>query len=143
MADSVDFRLRDGSIDKSVDELSTGQKCAVTLPIVLSERDRTLILDQPEDHLDNAFLVKNIVSGLDMRRIEGAQTIVATHNANIPVLGAADNVIVLSSNGQYGNVEVQERFEYPAIVEKITSLMEGGHDAFARRSAFYSEHGTF
>lgn len=143
LADSVDFRLRDGSIDKSVDELSTGQKCAVTLPIVLSERDRTLILDQPEDHLDNAFLVKNIVSGLDMRRIEGAQTIVATHNANIPVLGAADNVIVLSSNGQYGNVEVQERFEYPAIVEKITSLMEGGHDAFARRSAFYSEHGTF
>jgi energy-coupling factor transporter ATP-binding protein EcfA2 len=139
--DSVDFRLRDGSVDKSVDTLSTGQKCAVTLPIVLSERERTLILDQPEDHLDNAFLVANIVSGLDSRRRGGAQTIVATHNANIPVLGSADNVIVLTSDGKVGSVEVQGAFDLDAVVNRITSLMEGGREAFARRSAFYIEHG--
>lgn len=141
LTDSVDFRLRDGSVDKSVDSLSTGQKCAVTLPIVLSERERTLILDQPEDHLDNAFLVTNIVSGLNSRRQGGAQTIVATHNANIPVLGSAENVVVLSSDGKVGRVEVQGAFDSVDVVDRITGLMEGGREAFARRSAFYTAHG--
>ena len=141
LTDSVDFRLRDGSVDKSVDVLSTGQKCAVTLPIVLSERERTLILDQPEDHLDNAFLVTNIVSGFNTRREGGAQTIVATHNANIPVLGSAENVVVLSSDGKVGRVDIQGAFDSDDVVDKITQLMEGGREAFARRSAFYTAHG--
>lgn len=141
LTDRVDFRLRDGSVDKSVDALSTGQKCAVTLPIVLSERERTLILDQPEDHLDNAFLVTNVVSGLNTRRERGAQTIVATHNANIPVLGSAENVVVLSSDGKVGRVDVRGAFDSDDVVDKITRLMEGGREAFARRSAFYTAHG--
>lgn len=141
LSDRVDFRLRDGLIDKSVDKLSTGQKCAVTLPIILSERERTLILDQPEDHLDNAFLVTNIVSGLDARRLSGAQTIVATHNANIPVLGSADNVVVLASDGTVATVDVQGAFDSDEVVDQITRLMEGGREAFARRSSFYAEHG--
>jgi ABC-type Mn2+/Zn2+ transport system ATPase subunit len=141
LTDSADFRLHDGAVDKSVDLLSTGQKCAVTLPIVLSEKERTLILDQPEDHLDNAYLVKNIISGLINRRLEGAQTIIATHNANIPVLGSADKVIVLSSDGVVGSVESIGAFDESEIVDSITGLMEGGREAFARRSAFYAEHG--
>lgn len=141
LTDSVDFRLRDGAIDKSVDILSTGQKCAVTLPIVLSEQERTLILDQPEDHLDNAYLVRNVVRGFISRRQNGVQTIVATHNANIPVLGSADRVIVLSSDGQIGSVAASGAFDEDEIVKTITGLMEGGRDAFARRSAFYAEHG--
>ncbi|MFE4500709.1 AAA family ATPase [Rhodococcus sp. NPDC056743] len=141
LTDSVDFRLNDGSVDKSVDALSTGQKCAVTLPIVLSEPERTLILDQPEDHLDNAFLVTNVVSGLIARRQNGAQTIVATHNANIPVLGSADNVIVLTSDGRVGSIDVRGPFDMDEVVDRITRFMEGGRDAFARRSAFYTEHG--
>lgn len=141
LSDRVDFRLRDGSVDKSVDSLSTGQKCAVTLPIVLSERDRTLILDQPEDHLDNAFLVTNIITGINARSESGAQTVVATHNANIPVLGSADNVIVLNSDGKVGRVGVQGAFDSESVVDKITGLMEGGREAFARRSAFYAAHG--
>ncbi|MGO4586386.1 AAA family ATPase [Arthrobacter sp. 2RAF6] len=141
LTDSVDFRLRDGSVDKSVDALSTGQKCAVTLPIILSEQKRTLILDQPEDHLDNAFLVANVVSGLNARRQVGAQTIVATHNANIPVLGSANNVVVLGSDGKVGRVDVSGAIGSDVVVDKITRLMEGGREAFAHRSAFYTEHG--
>ena len=141
LTDSVDFRLRDGSVDKSVDLLSTGQKCAVTLPIILSEQERTLILDQPEDHLDNAYLVKNVVGGLVSRSRNGAQTIVATHNANIPVLGSAENVIVLTSDGKRGSVSIRGEYQQDDIVDTITGLMEGGREAFARRSAFYAEHG--
>lgn len=140
LSDSVDFRLRDGAVEKSVDVLSTGQKCAVTLPIVLSEQNRTLILDQPEDHLDNAYLVANVVGGLDSRRRTGAQTIVATHNANIPVLGSADMVVVLASDGTNGSVAAAASFDDNTIVSTITGLMEGGREAFAYRSRFYAEH---
>ncbi|MDX6310293.1 MAG: hypothetical protein QOI06_3339 [Nocardioidaceae bacterium] len=141
LTDLVDFRLRDGAVDKSVDELSTGQKCSVTLPIVMSEQERSLILDQPEDHLDNAFLVSNVVTALLARTRSGVQTIVATHNANIPVLGSAGTVVVLASDGTTGAVEVQGPFDDFAVVDRITQLMEGGRDAFARRSSFYAEHG--
>jgi ABC-type lipoprotein export system ATPase subunit len=141
LSDSADFQLRDGDIEKSVDLLSTGQKCAVTLPIVLSEQERTLILDQPEDHLDNAYLVENVVGGLMTRQRNGAQTIIATHNPNIPVLGSAENVVVLASDGSTGRVDRNGAFDELPIVQTITTLMEGGRDAFARRYEFYSEHG--
>jgi energy-coupling factor transporter ATP-binding protein EcfA2 len=139
LTDRVDFRLQDGAVDKSVDELSTGQKCAVTLPVILSEQQRTLILDQPEDHLDNAYLVDHVVDGIQRR--DDAQTIVATHNANIPVLGAADRVFVLSSDGRTGTVTSAGQFDDDSIVDWITGLMEGGREAFAKRSEFYSAHG--
>jgi len=142
LLDNVDFLLRDGAVDKSVDTLSTGQKCAVTLPIVLSERHRTLILDQPEDHLDNAYLVDHVVTGMTKRTAQAIQTIVATHNANIPVLGSAGRVFVLASDGQHGHVSADGQFDEQPIVDAITSLMEGGRDAFARRSEFYETHGS-
>lgn len=142
LRDNVDFLLRDGAVDKSVDTLSTGQKCAVTLPIVLAERHRTLILDQPEDHLDNAYLVDHVVTGMTRRTAQSVQTIVATHNANIPVLGSAGRVFVLASDGQHGHVSEQGQFDQSDIVNAITSLMEGGRDAFARRSEFYEKHGS-
>ncbi|WP_181067759.1 AAA family ATPase [Rathayibacter sp. AY1C2] len=140
LEDKVDFRLHDGTVDKSVDELSTGQKCAVTLPIVLTELSRILILDQPEDHLDNAYLVGNVVSALTRRRASGAQTIVATHNANIPVLGSADQVLSMESDGVRGFIETEGSFDTAAIVSTITRLMEGGRDAFQKRASFYGEH---
>jgi energy-coupling factor transporter ATP-binding protein EcfA2 len=138
LEDSVDFLLRDGAVDKSVDNLSTGQKCAVTLPIVLSERHRTLILDQPEDHLDNAYLVDHVVTAMNRRTSDTIQTIVATHNANIPVLGEAGRVFVLASDGRNGEIVESDKFDTPSIVSAITSLMEGGREAFDRRAAFYA-----
>lgn len=138
LKDSVDFLLRDGAVDKSVDNLSAGQKCAVTLPIVLSERERTLILDQPEDHLDNAYLVDHVVSAMNHRTSDHVQTIVATHNANIPVLGAAGRVFVLTSDGQHGAVLDSGAFDAPPVVAAITTIMEGGREAFERRAQFYS-----
>lgn len=138
LSDLVDFRLRDGITDKSVDVLSTGQKCAVTLPVILSEERRTLILDQPEDHLDNAYLVDHVVKGILNRN--PAQTIVATHNANIPVLGSANHVVVLASDGRNGSVTTEGCFDDDGVVKWITGLMEGGRDAFARRSEFYASH---
>lgn len=141
VSDGADFLLRVGSELKSVEQLSTGQKCAVTLPILLTEHARTLVLDQPEDHLDNAYLVETVVRSISLRVAAGAQTIIATHNANIPVLGNADVVASLSSDGRRGFISQVGQVDEPAIVKDITNVMEGGLDAFRARAHFYNSHG--
>lgn len=138
--DSVDFRLQDGAVLKNAAQLSTGQKCAVTMPIVLTDSVRIVILDQPEDHLDNQFLVDRIVTSLVGRTHAGAQTIVATHNPNIPVLGGAQQVANLVSDGAHAVVDAQGPFNSPGIVRVITTLMEGGRAAFEQRAQFYAAH---
>lgn len=142
LEDRADFFLQDGSTRKGVEMLSTGQKCAVTLPIALTEHSRALLLDQPEDHLDNAYLVSTIVGALRDRTSSGAQTIVATHNANIPVLGEAEVVASMNSDGKRGYVTKVGRFSAPMIVDDITDLMEGGVEAFRRRARFYEANSS-
>ena len=64
----------------------------------------------------------------------------STHNANIPVLGNADRVIQLGSDGRRGFVVIAAPLENQAIVSSITTIMEGGAEAFERRASFYSGH---
>lgn len=135
--DSVTFQLLDGSVYKDIGELSTGQRCTVVLPMVLQHTDRVLIVDQPEDHIDNAFIADTLIKALLSRGIKG-QTLFSTHNANIPVLGNAGNVIELGSDGRRGFVVVSGKLEAPDVVKAITTIMEGGERAFEQRARFYS-----
>ncbi|WP_404390293.1 AAA family ATPase [Humibacillus xanthopallidus] len=135
--DLVHFSLLVGRDYRDSEQLSTGQRCAVVLPLLLSDAQRTLLLDQPEDHLDNAYLVDNTVRTLVARSDRGAQTIVATHNANIPVLGDAGLVLVLESDGRRGYVRHGGPLLDANVVRAISELMEGGADAFAKRVQFY------
>jgi len=80
-------------------------------------------------------LVKAVIG-----RAGGAQTIVATHNPNIPVLGDADRVIHLDSDGTRCFVHAAGPVNNRQIVEAITTIMEGGRDAFKRRSEFYTKN---
>jgi hypothetical protein len=134
--DGVLFCLLDGKEYKTTEELSTGQRCTVVLPLLLKQRPLSLIVDQPEDNLDNAFIVDTVVKAISQRKQEG-QLIFATHNANIPVLGEADRVIVMASDGARGFVRYAGGLDDPASVNAITSLMEGGIEAFDRRARFY------
>jgi hypothetical protein len=84
--DGVILELLDGDRYKETPLLSTGQRCTAVLPILLQHHDRPVVLDQPEDHLDTAFIVDALVQGI-LARSDGSQLIVSTHNANIPVLG--------------------------------------------------------
>ena len=139
LEDAVDYALLDGQQYKTTSELSTGQRCTVVLPLLLAQQARLTILDQPEDHLDNAFIVDTLVRAV-LARQAGAQLIIATHNANIPVLGEADQVIVMGSDGRQGGVEHRGPLEKPEIVQAVTSIMEGGAEAFQRRARFYADH---
>jgi ABC-type lipoprotein export system ATPase subunit/predicted nuclease with TOPRIM domain len=134
--DRVDVSLLDGSEPKPIGELSTGQRCTVILPILLQHQDRVLVMDQPEDNLDNAFVVDTLVRSI-RDRPASAQLIVTTHNPNIPVLGEAERVLLLASTGRRGFISVAGALEDRAVVDAITSVMEGGKEAFARRAKFY------
>lgn len=136
LEDTVILSLLDGKDYKNTEQLSTGQRCTVVLPLLLSHRDDLLIIDQPEDHLDNAFIVETAVKAI-RRRSEQGQLVISTHNPNIPVLGAAETVVLLGSDGRRGFVRQAAPLDDPASVEAITNVMEGGLEAFRRRSQFY------
>jgi hypothetical protein len=137
--DHVEFHLLDGSDYKDISELSTGQRCTVVLPLVLRHTERLLIVDQPEDHIDNAFITDTLIRSI-LARDPNGQIIFSTHNANIPVLGNADRVVHLGSDGRRGFALAVAPLEEPTVVSAITSVMEGGAEAFERRASFYSRH---
>jgi energy-coupling factor transporter ATP-binding protein EcfA2 len=140
--DDIKLELLDGTEYKGIESLSTGQRCTVVLPIILEHKDRVLIMDQPEDHLDNAFIVDTLLKAILNRGSDG-QLLLSTHNANIPVLGNASRLFVMGSDGRRGFVERSGDLEDPSIVRAITSLMEGGAEAFERRARFYKKFFKF
>jgi hypothetical protein len=134
--DEVSLHLLDGGYYKDVSELSTGQRCTVVLPLVLAHMNRMLIVDQPEDHIDNAFIAGTLIRVILARGAQG-QIILSTHNPNIPVLGEAETVVHLGSDGRRGfKLSAGSLHEHP-IVEAISTVMEGGAEAFNTRATFY------
>jgi hypothetical protein len=134
--DEVSLELLDGPDYKPIEHLSIGQRCTVVLPILLALEDATLVVDQPEDHLDNAFITSTLIASIG-KRGRSAQTIFSSHNANIPVIGEAACVIVMESDGESGRVAALGKLDDPGIVTAISDIMEGGAEAFAKRSRFY------
>jgi len=126
--------LKDGADFKNSADLSTGQRCTVILPILLLESERPLLIDQPEDNLDNAFVYDTIVKSLREAK-GGRQLIFVTHNPNIPVLGEAERVFVFASDGRRGAVSHVGTVE--DVKGQIEHLLEGGKEAFVLRMHKY------
>ena len=134
--DKVNFTLLDHANYKDVEDLSIGQRCTVALSVILENPNRVLVIDQPEDHLDNEFIARTLIKSIEQRALK-AQTILSSHNANIPVLGNASNVVNLDSNGRKGFIKCIGSISAPEIKTAIESIMEGGKEAFQKRSEFY------
>ena len=121
---------------KDASELSRGQKCTALLPILLARRDTPLLIDQPEDNLDNHFIFETVVENI--RRIKKQrQMIFITHNANIPVLGEADLVVVLDSDGHKGFIKKAGTID--ECRDEVIDLLEGGKEAFELRRRRYEK----
>ncbi len=132
----IELDVSTGSTKKFKDasELSQGQKCTALLPILLARRDTPLVIDQPEDNLDNHFIYETVVESI-LRLKPGRQMIFITHNANIPVLGEAEMVVVMNSDGQRGFV--QKAGTVDQCRDEIIDLLEGGEEAFQLRRKRY------
>lgn len=120
----------------SVDEVSPGQRATALLSLVLVAGDEPLIIDQPEDDLDNRHIYEEIVSVL-AKVSERRQVIVATHNANIPVLGDAELVVALDASSESARVLEAGGLENPQVAKLARRILEGGDEAFRARHKRY------
>ncbi|MAD80516.1 MAG: hypothetical protein CMJ50_06695 [Planctomycetaceae bacterium] len=129
------IELKDGDTYKDSLSLSTGQKCTAILPILLLDSANPLLIDQPEDNLDNRFIFETVVDSI--RKVKtGRQLIFVTHNPNIPVLGDAERVFVLDSDGSAARMANEGTVD--ECKSEIVTLLEGGEDAFKARKYRYA-----
>ncbi|MGI9283397.1 MAG: TrlF family AAA-like ATPase [Endozoicomonas sp.] len=125
---------------RHIDDLSVGQQCTAILHMLLLNNQDPLILDQPEDNLDNAFIADRIVAELRKAKLE-RQFIFATHNANIPVFGDAEWIGVLQINPEERRAEIPLELQGAIDVESVqkfaADILEGGKAAFNQRREKY------
>ncbi len=127
---------------QDLDELSTGQKATAVLLLLLLESDAPLIVDQPEDDLDNRFITEGVVPKMREAK-RRRQFIFASHNANIPVLGDAELIAGLAAFGEAGHGHARLRPEHmgsidsSAVRDLVEEVLEGGKEAFEMRRLKY------
>ena len=128
---------------RALENLSTGQKATAVLLLLLLESDAPLVVDQPEDDLDNRFITDGVVPRMreEKRR---RQFIFTTHNANIPVLGDAELILGLTASGDADNrgsavirSEHAGAIDVPSVRALVEEILEGGKDAFETRRLKY------
>lgn len=133
--DSLDVQYStssDGQSFRSIQEGSPGQKTAALLAFLLSYGDEPLILDQPEDDLDNHLIYDLIVTQIrDVKRRR--QLLVVSHNANIVVNGDAELVVALVPCNGETLQECAGSLQERKVRETICDVMEGGCKAFEQR----------
>lgn len=156
----LDFRVfyKNDSLDK----MSPGKKGLVLLRLLinLSNEEWPILLDQPEDDLDNRSVYEDLVRFIKERKGQ-RQLIIVTHNPNLVVGADAEEVIVANQSGQeVGRDNKKFRFEYvsdaiedafeldekrePAVLfrkgirQHVCEILEGGPEAFQKREQKYN-----
>ena len=115
---------------------SLGQRASALILFILSQQDNdVIIIDQPEDDLDNQTIYEDVIKLIRALK-KDVQFIFATHNANFPVLGDAEQVISCTHADNYmmlkcGSVDALE------LQQEIVNIMEGGEEAFNKRKEIY------
>lgn len=122
---------------RSIVNASAGQKTTAILSYILSMGEQPLLLDQPEDDLDNRLISDLIVEKIKAIK-EQRQIIVITHNANIPVNGDAEYVISMDSNSRHIRLSSDGTIDNDSIKKDVCAVMEGGEQAFIRRAKKYN-----
>lgn len=119
----------------SMDKLSIGQKGTVLLKLFLAEGDYPLIVDQPEESLDNKFIYSELVGAFREAK-KKRQIIIATNNANLVVNTDAEQIIV----AEFENNKISYKLgtlEDLKMREYILPILEGGKEAFRKRERKY------
>lgn len=158
---NVHYIVKSGN--DTVEQMSPGKKALVLLELLISLEDSRcpILIDQPEDDLDNRSIYYDLVQFIRRKKLD-RQIIIVTHNANI-VLGAdSEEVIVANQDGQ-DTPNASRRFEYrsgsiendlvlldknnnplPGILNntglqtQICDILEGGKTAFELRQHKYT-----
>ena len=123
-------------------KLSMGQRAVAMLLVILKAGyelgdNRPLIIDQPEDDLDNVYIYSTLVK--EFREIKKSrQLIFATHNSNIPIAGDAENIMLMKSDGENGYLDQQGSIDKESMREMVLKILEGGDRALLLRISKYA-----
>ena len=130
---SVEYsRNGDGTHFVPINQASAGQRAAAMLAFLLAHGKEPLVLDQPEDDLDNYLIYDLVVRQIRANKL-GRQIIVVTHNPNIVVNGDSEMLHVLHFNSGQCNVKKSGSLQKKEIRDEVCRVMEGGREAFERR----------
>ena len=132
----IEFRKEDEEY-YPLSGLSVGQKCSALLIIALSEGDRPIIIDQPEDSLDTSSIYKDIVSKLRLNK-EKRQFILTTHNSSVGVASDSDNFIILKSDANHGALVQSGAIDRQPVKNAVIGYLEGGPEPYALRNQKYN-----
>ncbi|WP_242586668.1 TrlF family AAA-like ATPase [Candidatus Enterococcus ikei] len=122
---------------KPIIKHSIGQRASALVLFILSQKENNLIMiDQPEDDLDNQVIYNEIIREIKNRKTD-VQFIFATHNANIPVLGDSEQIITVSYDEKKIDIQTGS-VDNKLIQNKIVDIMEGGQEAFNKRTEIYN-----
>jgi len=122
----------DGQDFRPISQGSSGQRAAAMLAFLLAYGDEPILIDQPEDDLDNHLIYGLVVQQMRKNK-QRRQIITVTHNPNIVVNGDAEMVHALDF--AYGQCCVTKRgsLQDSDLREEICRVMEGGREAFEQR----------
>ncbi|MBZ0207262.1 MAG: hypothetical protein K8H89_13120 [Flavobacteriales bacterium] len=117
---------------RDVNEASAGQRSAALLAFLLSYGNEPIILDQPEDDLDNQVVFDLVVQGVRLNK-QRRQIVVITHDANVVVNGDAEAVHVMEYRSGQCWLKHTESLQNTNLRDEVCRIMEGGRNAFKRR----------
>ncbi len=123
---------------KPLKDHSLGQRASALILFLLAQKDNDiLIIDQPEDDLDNQTIYDNVIK--EIKKLKGnMQFIFATHNANIPVLGDCERIVACDYD-EGRDIKIDSgTIDEPVSQQKIVAIMEGGKDALRMRRQIYN-----
>lgn len=116
---------------------SIGQRASALILFILTQDDNDIIfIDQPEDDLDNKVIYDEVITAIKQKK-PYMQFIFATHNANIPVLGDSERVLVVEFRETKIDV-AQGNIDLDSTHKQIVDIMEGGKEAFDKRQLIYT-----
>jgi hypothetical protein len=119
-----------------IDKLSLGQKATVLIKIYLAQGDKPIIIDSHDDHLDNEFIMLELVESLREAK-KHRQIIIVSNNGNVVVNSDAEQIII-ANRDDTGNISyLSGSLENPDIREKALKVLEGGYEAFNKRQQKY------
>jgi hypothetical protein len=125
-------RQGDGRDFRPIEQASAGQRSAAMLAFLLSYGNEPIVLDQPEDDLDNHMIYTLIVRQIRENKLR-RQLIIVTHNPNIVVNGDAELVHALDFKAGQCRASVVGALQETTVREEVCHIMEGGQEAFRRR----------
>jgi len=116
----------------AISQGSQGQRSAALLAFLLAFGEEPIVLDQPEDDLDNHLIYELIVSQIRDNKLR-RQLIIVTHNPNVVVNGDAELVHVMEFGRGQCFVHQSGALQEQDVRNEVCRVMEGGRDAFERR----------